>query len=167
MSSNEHRAQSPTRVSCAVITISDTRTVDTDSSGAAIVASLESLGHDVPVRVIVRDEASGIRAAVEAALANERLQAVITTGGTGISRRDVTYEVVTALMNKRLDGFGEIFRMLSYQDIGAAAVMSRACAGTAAGKILIALPGSQAAVQLAMDKLVLPELPHMVREVGR
>lgn len=167
MSSSEHRTQSPARVCCAVITISDTRTRDTDRSGATIASALESHGHDVAVRTIVRDEETAIRDAVRVALADERVHAVITTGGTGISQRDVTYEVVSALMEKRLDGFGEIFRMLSYQEIGAAALLSRACAGTTMGRIVVALPGSEAAVRLAMEKLLLPELPHMVREAGR
>ena len=167
MSSSEHRAQSPSRVTCVVITVSDTRTIETDTGGRTLVEALAGQGHTVATRVIVRDDEDAIRAAITSALDAADVHAVITTGGTGISRRDVTYEVVTSLMSKRLDGFGEIFRMLSYQEIGASAVMSRACAGVAAGKVLIALPGSPAAVRLAMEKLVVPELPHMVREAGR
>jgi molybdenum cofactor biosynthesis protein B len=166
MSSREHRALSPALVTCTVITISDTRTPDTDASGRAVAETLEGHGHRVAQRLIVKDDEAEIHLAVKAALAEPAVQAVITTGGTGISRRDVTCEVVSRLLDKRLDGFGEIFRMLSYQDIGPAAVMSRACAGTASGKVVIALPGSLAAVRLAMEKLVLPELPHMVREAG-
>jgi molybdenum cofactor biosynthesis protein B len=167
MSSKEHRAMSPSHVTCSVITISDTRTLETDTGGRSVAQALEAQGHTVHQRLVVKDEAVEIRLAVEAALAEPAVDAVLTTGGTGISRRDVTYEVVAALMDKRLDGFGEIFRMLSYQEIGAAAMLSRACAGTASGKVLIALPGSEAAVRLAMDKLVIPELPHMVREASR
>jgi molybdenum cofactor biosynthesis protein B len=167
MSSKEHRALSPATVTCAVITISDTRTPETDTGGRTVAEALAAHGHAVHQRLIVRDEAVEIRLAVEAALAEPAVDVVITTGGTGISRRDVTYEVVTALIDKTLDGFCELFRMLSYQDIGAAAMLSRACAGTASGKVIIALPGSEAAVRLAMNKLLIPELPHMVREARR
>jgi molybdenum cofactor biosynthesis protein B len=167
MSSKEHRAASPASVTCIVIAISDTRTLETDTAGRTIAEALQGRGHVVHQRLVVKDEEVEIGLAVRAALAEPAVQAVITTGGTGISRRDVTYEVITSLLDKRLDGFGEIFRMLSYEDIGAAAVLSRACAGTAEGKILVALPGSEPAVRLAMEKLLLPELPHMVREAGR
>ena len=120
------------------------------------------LGH-----AIVPDDADTLRRALERQLGTEAVQAVITTGGTGISRRDGSYEVISQLLDKRLDGFGELFRALSFEEIGPSAMLSRACAGTARGKILISLPGSQNAVRLGMTRLVLPELGHLVREVTR
>lgn len=167
MSAPEHRRQSPTRVTCAVITVSDTRTVETDTSGAAITGLLEAAGHHVLLRALVPDDTERVRDAVVSALRHDHVQVVITTGGTGISKRDGTFEVVDALLEKRLDGFGELFHMLSYQQIGAAAMLSRACAGLAAGRILVALPGSEAAVRLAMETLLVPELGHLVREATR
>jgi molybdenum cofactor biosynthesis protein B len=167
MSVNEHRAASPARVVCAVITVSDSRTLDTDTGGAAIVSMLSAAGHTAISRTLVPDEAPAIGEAIDLALGHDAVQVVITTGGTGISARDGTYEVVSARLEKRLDGFGEIFRMLSYQQVGAAAILSRACAGLARRRILIALPGSEAAVRLAMEELVLPEIGHLVREATR
>lgn len=167
MSASEHRRLSPARVACAVITISDSRTTETDTSGDAILALLKSSGHTVVTRSLVPDDPARIRDTIRAALARDEVQVVITTGGTGISSRDSTYEVVDAILEKRLDGFGDLFRMLSYQQVGAAAMLSRACAGLAARRIVIALPGSEAAVRLAMETLVLPELGHLVREATR
>jgi molybdenum cofactor biosynthesis protein B len=163
----EHRATAPASVACAVLTVSDTRTEATDTSGRAIADLLAEHGHRVVARHIVRDEPGDVRAFVEAQLASDDVQIVITTGGTGISSRDGTYEVVSALLDRTLEGFGELFRMLSYEDIGAAAMMSRAVAGTSRRKIVISLPGSERAVRLAMQKLLLPELGHLVREVSR
>ncbi|HVC20056.1 MAG TPA: molybdopterin-binding protein [Vicinamibacterales bacterium] len=167
MSHLEHRAQAPAAVACFVLTVSDTRTDATDASGRAVADLLERHGHRVAGRALVRDEPAEVRTLVEAQLADAAVQAIITTGGTGITSRDRTVEALAGLLEKRLDGFGELFRMLSYQEIGAAAMMSRAVAGVARRKILIALPGSEAAVRLAMTKLVLPELSHLVREVSR
>jgi molybdenum cofactor biosynthesis protein B len=163
----EHKQQAPRSVRCAVITISDTRSVDTDTAGAAIADLLQAAGHEVLARTIVRDDADGVRGAIERQLANPGVQAIITTGGTGIASRDNTYDAVTAMLDKRLDGFGELFRMLSYEQIGAAAMLSRACAGLVDGRIVAALPGSEAAVRLAMDRLLIPELGHLVREASR
>jgi molybdenum cofactor biosynthesis protein B len=163
----EHRAQAPGAIGCFVLTISDTRSEATDASGAAIAALLGGQGHRVLGRAILRDEPADVRTLVEAQLADPAVQAIVTTGGTGLSSRDSTYEALSALVEKRLDGFGELFRMLSYQEIGAAAMMSRAFAGTVRRRILIALPGSEAAVRLAMTRLILPELGHMVREATR
>jgi molybdenum cofactor biosynthesis protein B len=115
----------------------------------------------------VPDEAATLSGAIEQQLDTAAVQAVITTGGTGISRRDGSYEVVSALIDKRIDGFGELFRALSFEEIGPSAMLSRACAGTARGKILVSLPGSRNAVRLGMTRLVLPELGHLVREVTR
>jgi len=167
MAVEEHRRTSPTSVRCAVITISDTRTQDTDTSGSAIVELLTQEGHTVIERGLVRDDPDQIRTALQEFLAREEVQVVISTGGTGISGRDSTFEVVDAMLEKRLDGFGELFRMLSYTDIGPAAMLSRACAGTARGRLLVALPGSESAVRFALRKLLLPELGHLVREVTR
>ncbi len=167
MSVAEHKAAAPRHVRCFVVTVSDTRTEDTDTGGRAVATLLEAAGHLVSGRRIVRDEPRDVRALVEAQLDIDELDVVITTGGTGISSRDSTYEAVTSLFEKTLDGFGELFRMLSYQDIGSAAMLSRACAGTARGKIVILLPGSEKAVRLAMDKLIVPELAHLVREARR
>jgi molybdopterin adenylyltransferase len=167
MSHLDHKATSPSSVRCFVLTISDTRQPGTDTSGRAIAELLEANGHDVSGRQIVRDDPIAIRAALEKQLDDSSAHVIITTGGTGITSRDSTYEVVCNLLDKRLDGFGELFRMLSYQEIGPAAMMSRACAGTAMGKIILSLPGSENAVRLAMNKLILPELGHLVRELSR
>jgi molybdenum cofactor biosynthesis protein B len=163
----EHKSAAPSRVGCYVITVSDTRTEDTDTGGRAIVELLAAAGHEVIGRTIVKDDAEQLRDAIGRQLANPAVQAIITTGGTGITSRDSTYEAVSAMLWKRLDGFGELFRMLSYHQIGAAAMLSRAVAGTIAGRIVVALPGSEAAVRLAVEKLLVPELGHLVREAGR
>ena len=167
MSHVDHRAASPQTVRCFVVTISDTRTEETDSSGRTIVRMLIAAGHELVGRAIVRDEPGQVRTAIERQLANPDVQAIITTGGTGISSRDGTYEVVSRLLNKELTGFGELFRMLSFEQVGAAAMLSRATAGLVAGRIILSLPGSEAAVRLAMEKLILPELGHLVREATR
>jgi len=167
MSHVEHKAAAPQSVRCYVITISDTRTEETDTAGRAILELLGGAGHQVVGRTIVKDDPVFVRGAIERQLANPDVQAVIATGGTGISSRDSTYEAVSALLRKRLDGFGELFRMLSYEQIGSAAMMSRACAGLVAGRIVVALPGSEAAVRLAMERLLIPELGHLVREASR
>jgi len=163
----DHREASPTSVRCFVLTVSDTRTEATDTGGAAVVELLESAGHHVSGRRLVRDEPADVRSAVEAQLSTDGVDAIITTGGTGIGARDGTVEIVDALLQKRLPGFGELFRMLSFEEIGAAAMLSRACAGMAHGRIVVALPGSEHAVRLAMTRLVLPELGHLVREATR
>ena len=167
MSVSEHRRHAPSSVRCAVVTVSDTRTEATDTAGRAIVELLEAQGHEVSSRTIVPDDQARIAAVLDEALGREDVDAVLCTGGTGITARDSTYEVVTARIEKRLDGFGELFRMLSYADVGPAAMLSRACAGLARGRILVAMPGSEGAVRLAMHKLLLPELGHMVREARR
>jgi len=128
---------------------------------------LTAAGHEVAGRAIVKDDPDLVRGTIERQLANPHVQAILTTGGTGISSRDSTYETVSALMQKRLDGFGELFRMLSYEQIGPAAMMSRACAGLVAGRIVVSLPGSEAAVRLAMEKLVIPELGHLVQQATK
>ena len=163
----EHKQHAPHSVRCFVITISDTRTEHTDISGRTIADLLAGAGHSVSGRAIVKDDAFLLRSTLERYLANRELDAIISTGGTGVSSRDNTFEVIDALLEKRISGFGELFRMLSYQDIGSAAMMSRATAGLAAGHVIIALPGSEAAVRLALEKLVLPELGHMVQQARK
>ncbi len=167
MSHTEHRAAAPTSVRCYVLTISDSRTEETDAGGRAIRDLLSAKGHQVTGRQILPDDPARVRAAVQAQLANPDVQAILTTGGTGISSRDNSYEALDSLLEKRLDGFGELFRALSYQEIGAAAILSRACAGTSQGKVILSVPGSEHAVRLAMTKLILPELGHLVREAAR
>ena len=167
MSQDEHKARAPRSVRCFIVTVSDTRTEATDASGRAIADLLTAAGHVVAGRTIVKDEAELVRGTLERQLASADVQAIITTGGTGITARDSTYEVVTGLLQKRLDGFGELFRMLSFEQIGPAAMMSRACAGLVAGHIVISLPGSEAAVRLAMERLVIPELGHLVQQAER
>jgi molybdopterin adenylyltransferase len=162
-----HKAQAPTTVACFVLTVSDTRRPDTDTSGRAIRDLLEGAGHRVAGHAIVRDEAAEVGARVREQIADPGTDVIITTGGTGITRRDGTYEAVNALLEKRLDGFGELFRMLSFEDIGPAAMMSRAMAGTAAGTAIFVLPGSEAAVRLAMTRLIVPELAHVVQQLRR
>jgi molybdenum cofactor biosynthesis protein B len=163
----EHKRSAPTSVRCFVITVSDTRTVQTDKSGSAIVDLLAGAGHAVVGHIIVKDDAAVVRNTIERQLASLDVDVIITTGGTGISSRDTTFEAVVALLEKRLEGFGELFRFLSYQEIGAAAMMSRATAGLAAGHIVVALPGSEAAVRLAMERLLLPELGHLVQQARK
>jgi molybdenum cofactor biosynthesis protein B len=165
MSVEDHRKTAPASVRCVVITISDTRTPDTDSSGAAIAEALSGAGHTVVSRHIVRDDPRQVRDLLRSAASD--VPVVITTGGTGITSRDSTYEAMVSLLDKRLDGFGELFRMLSYEQIGSAAMLSRACAGTIGTAAVFALPGAQRAVELAMEKLILPEIGHVVRELRR
>jgi molybdenum cofactor biosynthesis protein B len=162
-----HRESAPETVRVAVLTISDTRTRETDTGGDIAEEILSGAGQEIVARQIVRDEASGIRANLVDLLANPEVDAVITTGGTGISGRDTTYEVVERMIEKRLDGFGEIFRMLSYEEIGAAAIMSRAIAGAVGTKLVASLPGSRNAVRLAVEKLLVPELAHIVFELRK
>jgi molybdenum cofactor biosynthesis protein B len=167
VSQAEHKAQAPASVRCFVITVSDTRTDATDTSGRAIAQLLEAAGHTVAGRTIAKDDPELVRGVIERQLATADVQVIVITGGTGISSRDSTYEAISRMLEKRLDGFGELFRMLSYQQIGAAAMMSRACAGLVAGRIVVSLPGSEAAVRLAMDKLLIPELGHLVQQASK
>jgi molybdenum cofactor biosynthesis protein B len=161
----EHRKEAVKGVRCAVLTISDTRKPETDVSGRTIVELLEADGHVVAKRQILRDEPKDVHDAVIAQLGG--VDVIITTGGTGITSRDSTYEAIVGLFDKRLDGFGEIFRMLSFAEIGSAAMLSRACAGVARGTAIFILPGSENAVRLALTKLILPEIGHVVRELRR
>jgi molybdenum cofactor biosynthesis protein B len=150
-----------------VLTISDSRTVDTDTSGRAIVDALTSAGHSIADRQLVRDEPEEVAAIVRGWIARGDVQAIITTGGTGLSRRDSTYEALSSIFERRIDGFGELFRALSFQDIGPAAMLSRAAAGTAGGCAIFMLPGSESAVRLAMERLIVPELTHVIAQTQK
>ena len=163
----QHRESAPETVRVGVLTISDTRTPETDIGGDVAEELLGGAGHEVVVREIVRDEAATIRAILVDLLARTDIDAVVTTGGTGISGRDTTYEVVDRMIEKKLDGFGELFRMLSYEEIGAAAVLSRAVAGAVGAKLIASLPGSRNAVRLGVEKLLVPEMAHIVFELRK
>ena len=164
---HKHKESAPETVRVAILTISDTRTPETDTGGDVAEELLQGAGQEVVERRIVRDEVSGIRNNLIDLLARSDVDAVVTTGGTGISARDTTYEVVERMIEKRLDGFGEVFRMLSYEEIGSAAIMSRALAGSVGSKFVASLPGSRNAVRLAVEKLLVPELSHVVFELRK
>ncbi len=166
MTTSKHRkASAETAVRCAVITASDSRTVETDTSGAYILETLKRDGHTVASYEIVPDDYERIRKAIEAASAVADV--ILTSGGTGISQRDSTFEAIASMLEKTLPGFGEIFRNLSFEDIGPAAMLSRATAGVYRDTVIFSMPGSTAAVKLAMDRLILPELRHLVWELIR
>ena len=164
---HRHRESAPERVRLAVLTISDTRTPENDTGGDTIVELMRGAGHEIVERRIVRDDAARIRTELVNLLARPNVDAIITTGGTGISARDTTYEVVDRMLEKKLDGFGEIFRVLSYEEIGAAAILSRAVAGTVGTRLVACLPGSRNAVRLAVEKLLVPEISHVVFELRK
>ena len=166
MGQHEHHAAAPRTVTVAVVTLSDSRSPADDRTGDTIVALLEAAGHSGAGRELVREDPPAIRAALEAALAGPA-QAVILNGGTGIAPRDSTPEIVAPLLECELPGFGELFRQLSFREIGAAAMLSRALAGVARGKLIFALPGSKAACRLALERLILPELGHLVGELRK
>jgi molybdenum cofactor biosynthesis protein B len=161
---HHHREAAVRAVPSWVITVSDSRTPETDTGGQLLADLLARAGHPVVGREIVRDEPAAIRAALDAALARDGVAAVLFTGGTGVAPRDVTPEAIEPRLDRVVPGFGELFRALSYQEIGPAALLSRALGGIAAGRVVLALPGSRAAIALAMEKLVLPELGHLAAE---
>ena len=148
-----------------MLTISDTRTPADDTSGDAIAGLLAASGHEIRLRTIVKDDPAAVQHAIRSTLPSA--QVVITTGGTGLTSRDSTYEAISALLEKRIDGFGELFRTLSFQEVGSAAMLSRACAGTIGRTAVFSLPGAENAVRLAMTRLILPEIGHVVRELNR
>ena len=164
---DEHKRSAPSSIGCWVLTISDSKTPRTDTSGTLIRELLGAAGHQVVGGEIVRDEPSEVQRVIRDACGNAAVQAVIMTGGTGITSRDSTFDAVEAMLEKRLPGFGELFRMLSYQEVGGAAMLSRAQMGIARGRIIVSLPGSPNACRLALEKLLLPELGHLVRELSR
>jgi molybdenum cofactor biosynthesis protein B len=163
----EHKATAPRAIGCFVLTISDSKTPETDTSGALIRERLTGAGHPVVGHAIVRDEPTQVAAVIRKGCADPAVEAFILTGGTGVTSRDSTFEAVEALLDKKLTGFGELFRMLSYAEVGAAAMLSRAQGGVVQGRALFSLPGSPNACRLALDKLILPELGHVLREVRR
>lgn len=163
----QHREQAPSTLRVAVLTISDTRTRETDTSGALIVELAEVAGHVVVERDIVPDEPDRIGPLLESYRDRPDLHAALLTGGTGISPRDRTYETVSALLTRPLPGFGELFRMLSYAEIGPACMMSRAVGGLMGDLVVLVMPGSRAAVELAMTRIILPELPHLVQQARK
>jgi molybdenum cofactor biosynthesis protein B len=161
---HHHRQSAVAEVPTAVLTVSDSRTPETDSGGDRVAELLAGAGHPVALREIVPDDPARIAAATQTALARDDVRAVILTGGTGVAPRDVTPESVEPLLDRLVPGFGELFRMLSYDDIGSAALLSRAVAGLAGGKLVFVLPGSRGAVTLAMERLILPEIGHLAAE---
>lgn len=165
MSVHGHRESGKRAVGCAIVTVSDTRTRETDTSGRRAHELLEAAGHRVVAYSILPDEPMLVRDRVVELLADSEVEAVVVNGGTGLAPRDTTYEAVSALLDKRLDGFGELFRSLSFAEIGPAAMLSRAVAGVASRTIVASLPGSTGAVELALSRLLIPELGHMVRLV--
>ncbi|ADY23921.1 MogA/MoaB family molybdenum cofactor biosynthesis protein [Bacillus paranthracis] len=168
MSVTEHKKQAPKEVRCKIITISDTRTEETDKSGQLLHTLLKEAGHTVTSYEIVKDDKESIQQAVLAGYHREDVDVVLTNGGTGITKRDVTIEAVSALLHKEIVGFGELFRMISYlEDIGSSAMLSRAIGGTIGRKVVFSMPGSSGAVRLAMNKLILPELGHITFELHR
>ena len=167
MSYQEHKRQAPQSVSCAVLTISDRRTEQDDESGRLINQKLTQNGHRVIAYSILKNEAEAIRKKIDELLRQEELQVIIASGGTGVSHRDVTVETISPILEKKLDGFGELFRFLAYQEIGTGSIMSRAMAGVVGGKVILCLPGSLGAANLAMDQIILPEIGHLVREATR
>jgi molybdopterin adenylyltransferase len=167
VSTQEHREQAPESVNCAVITVSDTRTEETDKSGQIIKEYLTNAGHRIIDYRIIPDEPDRIGPLLDEIASRQDSDAIIFNGGTGIAQRDTTFDVVDAMLEKRLDGFGELFRMLSWDEIGPAAMLSRATAGVYKNTLVFLTPGSSNAVRLAMDKLIAPEVAHMVFEVRK
>jgi len=166
-STKQHRCDSPKAVRCAVVTISDTRTLENDRGGELIVKMLGEGGHAVSSRQIVRDDPREIGPLLLKLADPAATDAVLMTGGTGIAARDQTFETVSGLLTKSMPGYGELFRMLSYEDIGPAAMLSRAIGGVLNNVIVLTMPGSVAAVQLAMEKLIVPEIGHLVYEARK
>jgi molybdenum cofactor biosynthesis protein B len=161
-SAQQHRRQGPESVRCAVLTVSDTRSLTDDKSGQTIVELLQTAGHEIADRALVRDEPALVVDQVRRFAENTEIDAVLVTGGTGIAARDQTPDAVARLLTRQLPGYGELFRMLSYQEIGAAAMLSRAMGGLVEQTVVLTMPGSTAAVRLAMEKIILPELSHLV-----
>lgn len=163
----DHRAAGARSVGCAVLTLSDTRTAESDTSGALIRELLGANGHRCVDYRIIHDEPSLILQTLNEWAGVEAIEAILTNGGTGIAPRDSTYDTLSDLIEKRIDGFGELFRMLSYAEIGPAAMLSRAVAGVWRGRLIVAMPGSRNAVELAMEQLIVPEIGHLVFEINK
>ncbi|MFZ4452607.1 MogA/MoaB family molybdenum cofactor biosynthesis protein [Salibacterium aidingense] len=168
MTIHEHKANGPQSVGCMIITVSDTRSLSDDKSGKLIRERLEEQGHKVAEYKIIEDDYERIQSLLRQAAQETEIEAVLMNGGTGIAKRDTTYEAVKDLLDKEIPGFGELFRHLSYtEDIGAAAILSRAIAGVYENKAVFSMPGSSGAVRLAMNQLILPELSHVIREIQK
>ena len=167
MSYHEHRHAAPASVNCAVLIVSDSRTELDDESGKLITRRLADNGHQVLFYGILKNDTDAIRVKIGELVGQEELQAIITSGGTGASHRDVTVDTIEPMLEKRLDGFRELFRQLTYQEIGTGSILSRAVAGIIRGRVVLCFPGSVNAATLAMDKIILPELGHLVREATR
>lgn len=168
MSTTEHKQAAPRKVRCQVITVSDTRNEESDKSGKLMKEMLTAAGHEIVQYAIVKDDAESIKMEVLKGCEHPEIDVVLTNGGTGIAKRDVTIETVQSIFDKEIPGFGEIFRMLSYQeDIGSAALLSRAAAGVVNDTAIFSTPGSTGAVRLAMEKLILPEIGHVVSELRK
>ncbi|MCL2678893.1 MAG: molybdenum cofactor biosynthesis protein MoaB [Dehalococcoidia bacterium] len=167
MGYEDHKDISPQVVDCAVVIISDSRTEKTDESGKLLVDGLTAAGHKVSSFAMLKNDAESIREKLGDLLHSAGTQVIIISGGTGASKKDITIETVLPMLEKRLDGFGELFRFLTYQEIGTGSILSRATAGVALGKIAICLPGSPKAVRLALEKIILPEIGHLLREASR
>lgn len=168
MSVDFQKDQGDRSVACAVLTVSDTRTETTDKSGNYIKEALKEAGHEVLAYHIIKDDYNDILSSLTQLIENHCVEAIVVNGGTGMAKRDVTFEVVESLLEKEMPGFGELFRYLSYtEDIGTGAMLSRAVAGVTKGTVLFSLPGSTGAVRLALSRLILPELRHIVFEVTK
>ena len=167
MSYLEHKSEAPKSVGCAVVTISDSRTEETDESGKLMKEKLAAAGHQVVAYRLLENEADAIKQTIEELCDEENINVIITGGGTGLSHRDVTVETISLMLEKTMDGFGELFRSLSFQEIGTSAMMSRAIGGVLEGRVILCIPGSRGATQLAIEKIILPEIGHMVREATR
>ena len=163
----EHKAAASKSLGVAVLTVSDSRSLDDDTSGALIVKLLESAGHEIRSRMIVKDEPTQIDAYIDEVMADSSVMALLVTGGTGVSRRDRTVETLESRFTKTIPGYGELFRWLSYQEIGPACILSRATGGLVDSLVVLLMPGSRAAVRTAMEMIILPELPHLVREARK
>jgi molybdenum cofactor biosynthesis protein B len=167
MGYEEHKNLSQQKVNCAVVIVSDSRTEKTDESGKLLVEGLKNQDHEVIAFSLLKNDAEAIRHKLNELLHDSKIQVIITSGGTGASHLDLTIETITPLLEKKLDGFGELFRYLTFQEIGTGSILSRAMAGVVQSKIIICLPGSVKAVKLALEKIILPEIGHMVREASR
>jgi molybdenum cofactor biosynthesis protein B len=163
----EHRRDQEAMASVAIMVTSDTRTIETDESGKKAVELFEKEGHKVVAHIIVKNDTERIRSTFESFTANTNIQVIITSGGTGVGLKDITVDTVAACFDKKLEGFGELFRRLSYDEIGIAAVMSRATAGISKGKLVFCLPGSKGAMVTALQKIILPSLGHTLWELNR
>lgn len=162
-----HKANAPSQLGCAVVTVSDTRTMETDKGGQALCDGMTAGGHNIVERLIIPDEPAPMRPLIIALANRDDVDAILLTGGTGISHRDQTYETISGILTKQLPGYGELFRWLSYDEIGSATILSRAVGGLLGTTVVLTMPGSPKAVQLAVEKIILPELPHLVREARR